>query len=105
MSTHSPGGRFSIAGPITASTSSTRRHGATLTLRAWQPAQARCTCASMNPGNTVASRRSMVRRAGTHDELVATGGRYATLWETWSATRARPRLAQLPTPPGSATPR
>jgi len=27
---------------------------------------------------------------GTHDELLAAGGRYATLWEAWSDTRRQP---------------
>jgi ATP-binding cassette subfamily C protein len=29
-----------------------------------------------------------VVESGTHDELVAAGGHYATLWQAWSATRA-----------------
>jgi ATP-binding cassette subfamily C protein len=28
-----------------------------------------------------------VVETGTHDELVATGGRYAALWSAWSASR------------------
>jgi ATP-binding cassette subfamily C protein len=31
-----------------------------------------------------------VVESGTHDELVAAGGRYAALWAAWSGTRAQP---------------
>ncbi|KZB88700.1 hypothetical protein AVL48_01095 [Amycolatopsis regifaucium] len=30
-----------------------------------------------------------VVESGTHDELVASGGRYATLWAAWSDNRSR----------------
>ncbi|MBB4683331.1 ABC transporter ATP-binding protein [Amycolatopsis jiangsuensis] len=43
----------------------------------------------------------MVVESGTHDELVAAGGRYATLWAAWSGTR---RPSDDRTPPSSPQP-
>ncbi|MFD3545604.1 ABC transporter ATP-binding protein [Streptomyces sp. NPDC058655] len=52
--------------------------------------------------------RGRVAEIGTHDELVAAGGRYADLWAAWSASRLEPGDAALPAPrkavPPSATP-
>lgn len=35
-----------------------------------------------------------VVETGSHDELVAAGGRYAALWEAWSDSRREPVDAQ-----------
>ncbi|AVT28959.1 multidrug ABC transporter permease [Plantactinospora sp. BC1] len=37
-----------------------------------------------------------VAETGTHDELVAAGGRYAALWAAWTGTRETPRPDPLP---------
>ncbi|GAB3979874.1 ABC transporter ATP-binding protein [Plantactinospora veratri] len=37
-----------------------------------------------------------VAETGTHDELVAAGGRYAALWAAWTGTRETPRPEPVP---------
>ncbi|MFD3328054.1 ABC transporter ATP-binding protein [Streptomyces sp. NPDC058701] len=45
-----------------------------------------------------------VVETGTHDELVAAGGRYADLWAAWSASRREPGDSTLPGPRKASPP-
>ncbi|WP_159451183.1 hypothetical protein [Janibacter indicus] len=48
-------------------------------------AERRCALMGRRSSSRPLPRRRGYRSAGTHDELVAAGGRYARLWAAWTA--------------------